>query len=206
MTRLCHPEGMIPQDRHVPERVFLVRHGQTRWNLEHRLQGQLDSPLTDEGVRQAKSVGERLIDREITTVCASPLGRALRTAEIIADRIGAALVEVPELAEVDHGVMAGLTWDEIDSRFPNAREERAANRYGWAFPGGESYAQARARARCALSSCGWASVGVPVLVTHEMIGRMLRADLRGLDAATALSLRHPQDVVFEIDRGVERML
>lgn len=197
---------MIPQDRHVPERVFLARHGQTQWNLEHRLQGQLDSPLTPDGIRQAHSVAERLTGRGITTVCSSPLGRAMRTAVIIADRIGAELVEVPDLAEVHHGDMAGLTWEEIDERFPTAREDRAANRYGWAFPGGESYAQARARARRALSSCGWASTGTPLLVTHERLGRMLRADLRGLDAASALSLRHPHDVVFEIDRGIETML
>lgn len=190
----------------MPEHLFLVRHGQTRWNLEHRLHGQLDAPLTDDGIRQAKSVAERLTDHGITTVCSSPLGRALRTAVIIADRIGADLVEVPELAEVHHGDMAGLTWEEVDQRFPTAREERAANRYGWAFPGGESYAQAKARARRALSSCGWASSGVPLLVTHEMIGRMLRADLRGLTASSALSLRHPYDVVFEIDRGIETML
>ncbi|WP_311257415.1 histidine phosphatase family protein [Microbacterium sp. WCS2018Hpa-9] len=197
---------MIPQDRHVPEHLFLVRHGQTEWNLEHRLQGQLDSPLTADGIRQAKSVAERLAGRGITTVCSSPLGRALRTAVIIADRLDAELVEVPELAELHHGEVAGLTWQEVDERFPTAREDRASNRYGWAFPGGESYAQARARARRALSSCGWASAGPPLLVSHEMLGRLLRADLRGLDAASALSLRHPQDVVFEIDRGTERML
>lgn len=113
---------------------------------------------------------------------------------------------MPELAEVHHGGLAGKTWDEIDEEFPGAREERAANRYGWAFPGGESYAQARARARKALSSCGWASSGVPLLVSHEMIGRMLRAELRGLDAAGALALRHPHSVVFEIERGTEKML
>jgi probable phosphoglycerate mutase len=197
---------MIPQDRHVPERLFLARHGQTTWNLEHRLQGQLDSPLTSEGVAQATAMAEQLADSGVVTVCTSPLGRALRTAVIIADRLGADLVEVPELAEVDHGALAGMTWDEIDEEFPGAREERAANRYGWAFPGGESYAQARARARKALSSCGWASTGVPLLVGHEMIGRMLRAELRGLDATTALALRHPQGVIFEIERGVERML
>ncbi len=190
----------------MPERLFLARHGQTTWNLEHRLQGQLDSPLTSEGVAQATAMAEQLADSGVVTVCTSPLGRALRTAVIIADRLGADLVEVPELAEVDHGALAGMTWDEIDEEFPGAREERAANRYGWAFPGGESYAQARARARKALSSCGWASTGVPLLVGHEMIGRMLRAELRGLDATTALALRHPQGVIFEIERGVERML
>ncbi|WP_258567199.1 histidine phosphatase family protein [Microbacterium sp. Se5.02b] len=197
---------MIPQDRHVPERLLLARHGQTTWNLERRLQGQLDSPLTAEGIEQARALAERLADVGVVSVCSSPLGRAWQTAIIIADRIGADLIEVPELAEVDHGELAGMTWEEIDEAYPTAREERAANRYGWAFPGGESYAQARARARKALSSCGWASTGVPLLVSHEMIGRMLRAELRGLDATNALALRHPHGVVFEIDRTSERML
>ncbi|MFJ6531505.1 histidine phosphatase family protein [Microbacterium sp. NPDC091662] len=197
---------MIPQDRHVPERVLLARHGQTTWNIEHRLQGQLDSPLTEAGLAQANAIADRLVDAHVLTVCSSPLGRAIRTATIIADRIGAELVEVPELAEIDHGELAGMTWNEIDEVYPTAREERAANRYGWAFPGGESYAQARSRARKALSSCGWASEGVPLLVSHEMIGRMLRAELRGLDASNALGLRHPHGVVFEIDGRSERML
>ncbi|WP_341934590.1 histidine phosphatase family protein [Microbacterium sp. LWO14-1.2] len=197
---------MIPQDRRVPERLLLVRHGQTEWNVEHRLQGQLDSPLTAEGVRQAASVAERVVGRGVTIVCSSPLGRALRTALVIAERLGVDVVEVPELAEVHHGRMAGMTWDEIDVRFPTAREDRAANRYGWAFPGGESYAQARARARRALSVCGWSASGTPLVVSHEMIGRMLRAELRGLDAPSALALRHPHGVVFEIDHRGERML
>lgn len=197
---------MIPQDRHVPESVFLVRHGQTAWNLEHRLQGQLDSPLTADGIAQAGSMADRLTGFGIRTVCSSPLGRALRTAVIIAERLGADLIEVPELAEVHHGELAGMTWEEIDQAFPTVREERAANRYGWAFPGGESYAQARARARKALTSCGWAATGTPLLVSHEMIGRMLRAELRGLDGAGALGLRHPHSVVLRLERGVESVL
>jgi probable phosphoglycerate mutase len=83
---------MIPQDRHVPERLFLARHGQTTWNLEHRLQGQLDSPLTAEGIAQARTMGERLIGSGVRIVCSSPLGRALRTAVIIAERLGADLI------------------------------------------------------------------------------------------------------------------
>lgn len=190
----------------MPEHVFLVRHGQTLWNTEHRLQGQLDSPLTADGRAQAESVARRLAAEPIETVCTSPRGRARTTAEIIADRLGATVVEIPELADVHHGVLAGLTWDEVDERYPSARRERAENRYGWAFPGGESYAQARSRARTALSACGWQSNGVPVLVTHEMIGRMLRAELRGLNAEHALALRHPHGTVLEIVGGAERML
>lgn len=190
----------------MPERAFLVRHGQTVWNAEHRLHGRQDSPLTADGIRQACEMAKRLRGRGISTVCSSPLGRALRTAVIIADEIGAQLVQVPELTEIDHGAMTGMTWTEIDEVFPGARAARAENRYGWAFPGGESYAQARARAREALTACGWAADGVPVLVSHEQIGRMLRAELRALRHPDALALRHPHGVVFEIDRSGERIL
>lgn len=151
-------------------------------------------------------MADRLAGLGIRTVCSSPLGRALRTSVILAERLGADVIEVPELAEVHHGALAGMTWEEVDQAFPTVREERAANRYGWAFPGGESYAQARARARKALTSCGWAATGPPLLVSHEMIGKMLRAELRGLDAAGALGLRHPLSVVFRLDRGIESVL
>lgn len=190
----------------MPERVLLVRHGQTEWNAQHRLQGQLDSPLTADGVAQAQAVAALLTGTPVRTVCSSPLGRAVRTARIIADRLDADVVEVPELADLDHGRLAGMTWAEVDEEYPTLRAERADNRWGWAFPGGESYAQARGRARAALSACGWVSEGVPLIVAHEMIGRMLRAELRGLDAAAALALRHPHGVVLDIDRGSERML
>lgn len=151
-------------------------------------------------------MARRLRGRGITTVCSSPLGRALRTAVIIAEEIGAELVEVPELTEIDLGAMTGMTWAEVDKNFPRARAERAENRYGWAFPGGESYAQARSRAREALTASGWASDGPPVLVAHEMIGRMLRAELRKLNHADALALRHPLGVVLKIDNGRESVL
>lgn len=190
----------------MPERLFLARRAQTTWDLEHRLHGRRDAPLTAEGIAAALRMADRLDGHGITTVCSSPLGRALRTAVIIAERIGANVVEVAELTEIDHGDMAGMTRAEIDEAFPTARRDRAENRYGWAFPGGESYAQARTRARRALSACGWAASGIPLLVGHEMLGRMLRAELRGLDVGTAMALRHPHGVVFEIDRGSERML
>lgn len=190
----------------MPQRMMLARHGETVWNVEGRLHGQRDSPLTPEGISQASSAAERVVPYGIRTVCSSPLGRALRTAVIIAERLNAELVEVPELAEMNLGDMAGMTRAEIEEEFPGAREARAENRYGWAFPGGESYAQLRGRARAALSSCGWASDGLALLVTHEMIGRMLRAELRGLNPAESLELRHPLGTVFDVDGRAERMV
>jgi probable phosphoglycerate mutase len=127
----------------------------------------------------------------------------VRTAELIAEQTGASVVVIPELAEVHHGEMAGMTWAEIDAAFPGAREARAENRYGWAFPGGESYAVARARARRALDSCRWEATGVPLVVSHEMIGRMLRAEVRHLSHDQALALRHPLGVVIDVRESGE---
>ncbi len=68
--------------------VHLVRHGETQWNAERRIQGQSDSPLTPHGERQAWQVGERARTLGITHIIASDLGRTRRTAEIIAEACG----------------------------------------------------------------------------------------------------------------------
>ncbi len=68
--------------------LFLVRHGQTEWNREHRLQGQMDSPLTELGCAQAVAVGRRLAERPIARLVASDLGRTRRTAELVAGELG----------------------------------------------------------------------------------------------------------------------
>ncbi|MGY1551742.1 histidine phosphatase family protein [Microbacterium sp. A588] len=190
----------------MPERVLLARHAQAEWNVEGRLHGQRDSPLTREGIAQAARLADSLVPYGVSMVFSSPLGRALRTAVVIAERLGTEIVEMPELAELDLGDMAGMTRPEIEQAFPGAREERAENRYGWAFPGGESYAQARGRARVALSACGWEADGLPLIVSHEMIGRMLRAELRGLNPAETLELRHPLGTAFDINGRAEHMV
>lgn len=197
---------MSRHDPRTPDRLFLARHGQTEWNSAHRLQGQLDSPLTEAGVQHAHEIARRLEGVDVGLICTSPLGRARRTAEIVAGRLGIDVVQVDELAEVHHGSFAGRTWIELEADLPGIRELRAENRWGWAFPGGESYASARPRAIRALEQCAWAGDGTPLLVTHEMIGRLLRAAMRGYGHGDALALRHPHGLVFEVTRTTERLL
>jgi uncharacterized phosphatase len=99
--------------------IYLVRHGETDWNRERRIQGSTDIPLNDTGRAQAAASGELLASRRWDGVYASPLSRAFETAQIIATRLG--LPEpaiVPEVAERRYGEAEGLTGDEIDARFP----------------------------------------------------------------------------------------
>jgi probable phosphoglycerate mutase len=106
---------------------------------------------------------------------------------------------VDELAELDHGEFSGLVAEQIDARFPGERARRAADKYQWRFPGGESYADADARAGRALEQVRLRAARRPLLVSHEMIGRMLQRHLLGLDPHAALTRAHPNDVVYQID-------
>ncbi len=96
-------------------KLLLIRHGQSVANIENRLQGQVDSPLSDRGREQAHALARRLEreEWEITTLYSSDLSRAAETAEILADRLGLPVVYDARLREYDYGQWSGLTWDEI---------------------------------------------------------------------------------------------
>jgi ribonuclease H / adenosylcobalamin/alpha-ribazole phosphatase len=130
--------------------TLLLRHGQTALSVERRFAGRGDVPLTDLGARQAAAAAARLAARGgVDLVVSSPLARALRTAEAVAQATGAALLVDDDLVETDFGEWEGRTFAEVMARWP---EEMAA----WtasvdaAPPGGESLADAARRALAAL--------------------------------------------------------
>jgi broad specificity phosphatase PhoE len=193
---LCRKDGGMVM---VVHRVYLARHGQTEWNLARRRQGQLDSPLTADGLAQARANAARLEGRGIDTIFTSPLGRAMDTANIIAEVLCRPVVAITDLAEVNHGYCAGLTNDEIRHEYPGALEFRSRDKFEWRFPGGESYADADIRAAHALDLIAAHAPKRPLLVSHEMIGRMLLRRLAGLAVDEALATNQPHDVIYEID-------
>jgi broad specificity phosphatase PhoE len=181
------------------EQVVLARHGETEWNRVRRRQGQLDSPLTERGLMQARALATCVAALSVDAIVASPLGRAAATAAVCGEQAGLAVMTVPELAEVDHGQMAGLTSADIERLFPGELGRRASDKYHWRFPGGESYADADQRAATALAGIARSGARRPLVVSHEMIGRMLRRHLVGADPVTALSWNQPHGVVYRID-------
>jgi broad specificity phosphatase PhoE len=184
--------------------IYLARHGQTEWNVAGRRQGRLDSPLTPLGLEQAHRNAHMLTGEGIDAIFASPLERARHTASIIASELGLTVQVVDDLAEVDHGLWSGLGSGEIDARWPGQREVREREKYTFRFPEGESYADGEVRAGRVLAEIGRSGVRRPLLVSHEMIGRML---LRRLGVPDALGTRQPSDVVYRVRAGaaVERL-
>jgi probable phosphoglycerate mutase len=193
------PDPTVPEWAGDREMVTLVRHGETGWNRLGRRQGQLDSPLTADGLRHGQRVAAALAGFGIDGVFTSPLGRSVVTARACAEVLGCSVVVIDELAEVHHGEMVGLTAAEIERAFPGEMARRSANRYEWCFPGGESYADADRRAAVALGRVAATGGRRPLIVSHEMIGRMLLRTLLGADPATALTWSHPHGVIYRVD-------
>jgi broad specificity phosphatase PhoE len=92
--------------------LLLVRHGETDWNAEGRLQGHTDTPLNELGRRQARTLADEVAGDGIEAVYSSDLARARETAEIVAERLGLAVVLDPDLRERDWGTWEGLTGAE----------------------------------------------------------------------------------------------
>ncbi|MCC2322220.1 histidine phosphatase family protein [Cellulomonas xiejunii] len=185
--------------------VYLARHGQTEGNVQGRWQGQLDSPLTALGRAQARTVAELVAEEPVDAVFCSPQGRAAATAQVCGERLGLPVVALDELAELHHGAMAGMSPDEMEQAFPGELARRRQDKYRWRFPGGESYEDAVPRAARALARVEASGARHPLLVSHEMIGRLLQHHLRRVDVATALAGGHPQGVVYRVDVGTGEM-
>ena len=109
-------------------RLYLTRHGQTEWNVERRMQGQQDSPLTELGKEQAKWLGERLHDVGLDVIFSSSSGRAIRTAEIIRGTRKISIIPSDNLREIALGQWAGMLHTEVERIYPGE------HRNFWHFP------------------------------------------------------------------------
>jgi probable phosphoglycerate mutase len=99
--------------------VYLVRHGETSWNQEHRLQGLRDIPLNATGIRQSRRLAEWHQRSASTRVISSPLVRARRTAQIFVERRAHTPLADDRLREIDHGPWTGMRLSTIEPRFPH---------------------------------------------------------------------------------------
>jgi broad specificity phosphatase PhoE len=145
--------------------LFLVRHGQTDWNLEGRWQGHADPPLNELGRDQARALAESLPGWELDAIWSSDLARTRETAEIVGDRVGVAVRFDPRLREVDVGEWSGLTTAEVERLYPGGLERRRVGQTGW--ESGESYEAMGARVVDGLHAIAGAEpTGRVLVVTH----------------------------------------
>jgi alpha-ribazole phosphatase/probable phosphoglycerate mutase len=126
--------------------ILLVRHGETEWNAERRVQGHLNSRLSARGRRQAEAIAARLARVPLTAVYSSDLTRALDTATPIAAAHGLPVVSLPALREKSFGEWEGLTEPEIKANWPDGWHcFHVLRQIDYAIPGGETWEQVQTR-------------------------------------------------------------
>lgn len=151
-------------------RLLLVRHGETAWNADGRLQGHLDIALNDVGRAQARRLAAALADERepIDIIYSSDLARALQTAQAVADATGAPLIATPALRERDFGAFQGRSFAAIEAELPREAERWRRRDPDWAPPGaGESLLQFKERITHAVCALAAQNIGKHVaMFTH----------------------------------------
>ncbi|WP_130099464.1 2,3-diphosphoglycerate-dependent phosphoglycerate mutase GpmB [Siccibacter turicensis] len=180
--------------------VYLVRHGETQWNAERRIQGQSDSALTNKGEQQAQQVGERAKALGITHIIASDLGRTRRTAEIIAAACGCDVTLDARLRELDMGVLEQRHLDSLTDEEEGWRRQLVNGTADGRIPDGESMLELSQRMHGALNACLDLPEGSrPLLVSHGMALGCLVSTILGLPAWAERRLRLRNCSISRVD-------
>ncbi len=180
--------------------LYLIRHGQTQWNVQRRMQGRLDSPLTDAGIEQAHAHGRLLKETAaISSLLVSPSGRTRETAYIVNSYLQGFVDYAEELLERDMGEWSGMTMEEISEAFPAAFRARQQDPYHFTPPAGENLADMSDRVAVFLDDVLASEHDQVALVTHQVMSRVILSRLFELDVAETNRLVHPNDVVYRID-------
>ena len=161
--------------------VFLIRHGETAWNAEHRIQGRLDVPLSTTGIWQAGRLAERLASEAIDAIVSSDLARAWMTGAPLAAARGLQMVSEPRLRERVFGIFEGKTLDEIAVQHPEEFAAWRARDVDWGMPGGESGIEFIGRVLEAMQQIALSYVGRTVaVVTHGGVLDVVYRNARAL--------------------------
>jgi probable phosphoglycerate mutase len=174
-------------------RIYLVRHGETNWNRDRRLQGILDVGLNEAGIRQGRRLARRLSSLRGLKVYTSPLSRALHTAALLQSHMRDCPVIVePRLREIDHGVWTSLTLGRITRDFPEKFERWQLRPDRLRPRGGESLQEAYRRAAGFLHGITETSSGGDILiVSHGVINALLVCAALGAPLARLWDLPQP---------------
>lgn len=192
--------------------LYIIRHGETDWNVAGRWQGHTDIPLNDRGRGQARDNGRKLatyfadngVSPQHFDYITSPLGRAFETMQLVQAHLETPVRTVvePRLKELGFGAWEGHTWGEVEAKDPTATTRRTADPINFAPVNGESYAMVRTRVQAALA----ALVRPSVIVTHGGVVRVLRMLMLDLEPLEATRFPVPQDKILVLGPGEENWI
>lgn len=150
-------------------RLFAARHGQTQWNVDNKICGVTDVPLTEEGWAQARALAEKTVDLELDLVICSTMLRAKQTASAVAEKLHIPVIEDPRLVEQNYGIYEGM-----DRKTPGFLENK--RHFAVRYPGGESMMDVAHRIYGLLEDVKRDHAGKNVLlVCHGGVLRLVRS-------------------------------
>ena len=182
--------------------LYVVRHGETQFNVEKRYAGQTDVPLNERGIEQAKELAKKLAEEPFDLIVTSPLQRARVTAEqICAYHKHIPLIEMDEFREVCVGVYEGLTGAEAQERYPDLWARKCTRQLDDAPTGGETTRQVDIRVAKGLAILKEKYPDKRILlVCHGFVSRAINRQMRGLsfDEMHEFSLGNCEVVAYEV--------
>lgn len=162
-------------------RIFLLRHGETTWNVEGRYQGQEDTPLSEKGIAQGKAAAKALKDIPLDRIIASPLSRAVDTANFTAALHHMPVITDERLTEISHGRWEGVYADAIKKTYPKEFALWHEAPHKVQMPGGEALRDVEKRAASALSDyvtqCNRKTI---LLCAHDAVNKVILCHILGL--------------------------
>lgn len=157
--------------------IYIIRHGESLFNRENRIQGQTDVALSPFGEQQAAAIADAFQPSDLDAIFCSPLKRAYHTALPLAERLSLELQPMDDLKEIHAGIFSGLLWSEIESRFPQYSAGWNNMEYDFVIPEGESRRQLQERGVRALERIASLPYEKVAVVAH---GGVLCAALKGI--------------------------
>jgi probable phosphoglycerate mutase len=182
----------------------LVRHGETAWNAEGRVQGQLDIPLSPTGFAQAKAVASALAGESFDAIYSSDLVRVRQTAQPMADALKKDVVLDKRLRERHYGVFQSITYAEAKARFPEDYERFKSKDLDFDFETGESLRQFNERSLAVIDEIAKAHCGEKVLVfTHGGVLEIVYRHATGRGLATPRDFEIPNAALNRVSFGAD---
>lgn len=179
--------------------LYLIRHGETDWNVEKRWQGHADVPLNERGRQQAIHIAQQLAGVGLAAIYSSDLQRAVETAQALSATTHLVVQIDPRLREIDQGDWQGLLAEEVEARYGDILRQRRLEPLDISPPGGETVRQVRDRVLAAIEDIRRSYPQQKVaIVSHGFALALARVHYQGYPINDVWKLIPPNDQWLEI--------
>lgn len=188
-------------------KIFLIRHGQTDYNKNSKLQGRIDIELNRTGLNQSEILGKRLSTYGLTKIYTSDLKRAVQTAKVIEKHTGADVCSTPLLREIDMGDWQGLNWDQIKQNYPKYYADWSQYTTDMPYPGGECGKSVIKRFQTLISQIELSDYDNLVMVTHSGLIKTVVSSLlcMPVEKRFFITVENCSISVLSFDRELDRL-